>query len=103
MSLTGNFVDAGTALGIGIVNRVLPHDELLPVTRQLAGAIAEQDRHMVRTMRHDWNATSGRPIDDARLIHHNYAAETGSRNVAGSDLAARREAALSRSRAQRRA
>jgi enoyl-CoA hydratase len=36
MSLTGNFVDAAEALRIGLVNHVVPHDDLLPFTRQLA-------------------------------------------------------------------
>ena len=41
MSITGNFVDAGEALRIGLVNHVVPHDELLPFTRQLAAQIAD--------------------------------------------------------------
>ena len=32
MSITGNFVDADEALRIGLVNHVVPHDDLLPVT-----------------------------------------------------------------------
>jgi enoyl-CoA hydratase len=40
MSITGNFVDAGEALRIGLVNHVVPHDELLPFTSKLAGDIA---------------------------------------------------------------
>jgi enoyl-CoA hydratase len=35
MSLTGNFVDAAEALRIGLVNHVLPHDQLLAFTREL--------------------------------------------------------------------
>ena len=33
LSITGNFVDAAEALRIGLVNHVVPHDELLPFTR----------------------------------------------------------------------
>jgi len=40
MSITGNFVDAAEALRIGLVNHVVPHDELLPFTARLAGEIA---------------------------------------------------------------
>ena len=36
MSLTGNFVEADEALRLGLVNHVVPHDELLGVARQLA-------------------------------------------------------------------
>ena len=34
MSFTGNFVDARTALRLGLVNHVVAHDELLPFCRQ---------------------------------------------------------------------
>lgn len=40
MSITGNFVDAAEALRIGLVNHVVPHDELLTFTARLAGEIA---------------------------------------------------------------
>jgi enoyl-CoA hydratase/carnithine racemase len=36
MSITGNFVDAEEALRLGLVNHVVPHEELAPVTRALA-------------------------------------------------------------------
>ena len=34
LSITGNFVDADEALRIGLVNHVVPHEELLPFTRR---------------------------------------------------------------------
>src|SRR5439155_17784395 len=40
MSLTGNFVDAGTALRIGLANHVVPHAELLGFAVGLARAVA---------------------------------------------------------------
>jgi len=40
MSITGNFVDAGEALRIGLVNHVVPHDDLLPRTERLVRDIA---------------------------------------------------------------
>src|SRR6202022_4367799 len=73
MSLTGNFVDAATALRIGIANHVVSHDELIPLALSLAEAIAEQDRTMVATMRRDWDATNGVTIDEARRIHDDHA------------------------------
>jgi enoyl-CoA hydratase len=50
LSTTGNFLDASTALTWGLVNHVLPHDELLPFARQLAADIAGVDRKAVRQM-----------------------------------------------------
>jgi len=40
LSITGNFIDAAEALRLGLVNHVVPHDELLPFVHQLAGQIA---------------------------------------------------------------
>ncbi|MET0458686.1 MAG: enoyl-CoA hydratase-related protein, partial [Ilumatobacteraceae bacterium] len=53
MSLTGNFVDAETALRIGLVNHVVAHADLVPFTLALAASIAEQPRQMVVAMRED--------------------------------------------------
>jgi len=37
---TGRVIDADEAVSIGLVSRVVPHDELLPAARALAGTIA---------------------------------------------------------------
>jgi enoyl-CoA hydratase len=50
MSTTGNFLDAPTAFAWGLVNHVVPHDELLPVARELAADIAGNDQAGVRRM-----------------------------------------------------
>jgi enoyl-CoA hydratase len=50
LSTTGNFLDAATALRWGLVNHVVPHDELLPFCRQLGNDIATVDRRAVRRM-----------------------------------------------------
>jgi enoyl-CoA hydratase/carnithine racemase len=39
MSITGEFVDATEALRLGLVNHVVPHDDLLPFTREIAARI----------------------------------------------------------------
>lgn len=48
VSLTGNFIDAQTALAWGLVNRVVPPEELLPQSRSLAGDILSCPQDMVR-------------------------------------------------------
>jgi enoyl-CoA hydratase len=102
MSLTGNFVDAATALRIGIANHVVPHAELLPTAMGLAAAIAESDRDMVAAMREDWDATSGLPVREARRLHLVNASDAGyTGRATASGIAARRDAVLGRSRAQR--
>lgn len=40
LALTGDIVDAERALEIGLVGRVVPHDQLLPAALELAGRIA---------------------------------------------------------------
>lgn len=51
MSFTGNFVDAEEALQLGLVNHVVPHDELIPFTRSIASDIIGNERLAVRAIR----------------------------------------------------
>jgi enoyl-CoA hydratase len=50
MSVTGNFVDAATALAWGLVNHVVAHEELLPFSCRLAADVASIDRAAVARM-----------------------------------------------------
>lgn len=102
MSLTGNFVDAATAVRIGIANHLVAHEDLLPFSIGLAAAIAENDRTMVATMRRDWDASASTPLAEGRRIHEEHARQGGFRSEAtGEGIAARREAVMIRSRQQR--
>lgn len=58
MSATGNFVDAPTALAWGLVNHVVPHDELLDAARALAGDIASNDAAAVRRIYATYDANA---------------------------------------------
>ncbi len=87
MSLTGNFVDADTALRIGLANHVVPHEELVPYALELAAAIAEQDRSMVSAMREDWAATDRLPFAAAHAAHQRFAEEHGYRDGTAEALA----------------
>jgi enoyl-CoA hydratase len=51
MSFTGNFMLADEALAFGLVNHVVPHDQLLPFTRKLAQDIIGNDQPGVRQIR----------------------------------------------------
>jgi len=102
MSLTGNFVDAATALRIGLVNHVVPHEQLLPFTLELAQAIAEQDRAMVATLRRDWDETAALSRDEAYRRHMEIGREAGFHGSANRDtLRTHRDAVMARSRTQR--
>jgi enoyl-CoA hydratase len=84
MSMTGDFVDAETALRIGLANHVVAHDDLLNVALGLAVSIAEQDPAMVAAMRSDWDDTGALPILEAHRRHHDTAVRSGF-GAAGSD------------------
>jgi len=101
MSMTGNFVDAPTALRVGLANHVKPHDELLPFALGLAEAIADADPKMVSAMRRDWDANVGTPVAEGRRVHREHAIAGGFGRNTGSDIAGRRETVLARSRVQR--
>jgi enoyl-CoA hydratase len=51
MSFTGNFMLADEALAFGLVNHVVPHEELIPFTRRLALDIIGNDQPGVRQIR----------------------------------------------------
>ncbi len=48
MTLTGDRIDAETALAWGMVSRVVPHDELLYAAKDLADRIAKNPPHALR-------------------------------------------------------
>lgn len=51
MSFSGNFLSAEEALRFGLVNHVVPHEDLMPFTRRLAMDICGNDRAGVRQIR----------------------------------------------------
>jgi enoyl-CoA hydratase len=98
LSLTGNFLTADDALRYGLVNHVVPHDELLPFARRLAGDIVHNDqrgvRHLLQHYRHMANAAT---LDEAHLIE-GYMAETW--RPEPSQVAERRSDVMARGRSQ---
>jgi enoyl-CoA hydratase len=51
MSFTGNFMLADEALAFGLVNHVVPHEQLMPFTRQIALDIIGNEQDGVRQIR----------------------------------------------------
>jgi len=51
MSFTGNFVDAIEAHRLGLVNRVVPHDDLVAITVEIGNNIATADQDAVRALK----------------------------------------------------
>jgi enoyl-CoA hydratase/carnithine racemase len=99
ISLTGDFVDAAEAHRIGLVNRLVPHAQLLPTALELARSIAEQPRALVRATRRCWDATSGLAPEAARHEHLEHLRAYGATFTA-TDLAERRDDVVARAKRQ---
>ena len=65
LSLTGTLIDADEALRIGLVNHVVPHDELMPRAHELAQAIRANDQDAVRRQVALYRRGAGVPFEDA--------------------------------------
>jgi enoyl-CoA hydratase len=68
MAITGRFLEADDALRAGLVNHVVPHDELLPFTYALAADIRALDRDTVRDLLALFRRTPGLAVDDALVL-----------------------------------
>ena len=101
MSATGNFVDAQTALAWGLVNHVVPHDELLPFCRRLAADIVSNDAAAVRRILRTYDEGALVTGAEAWRIEARAAAEwLRSGGARASDIEARRAAVIERGRSQ---
>lgn len=99
LSLTGNYLSAGEALRIGLVNRVVPKDQLMGAARELAGQIASADQTIVRQMKRLIDLASRTTLAEGlRLEQDFYASFNRSRPAI--DFEARRRAVQERGRAQ---
>ncbi|MEY2399765.1 MAG: enoyl-CoA hydratase [Actinomycetota bacterium] len=79
MSLTGNFMGADEALAFGLVNRVVAHDDLLPVTLSVAADIAGNDQRSVRALLGEYREITGSIYDAGLVIEAQKAKEWNSR------------------------
>lgn len=100
LSATGNFLDASTALAWGLVNHVVPHEELLAFTAGLARAVVGNDQAGVRRMFATYDEVTGSVYDEAWAIEDrvNRAWLTG--GIDAAEVARRREAIVERGRTQ---
>jgi enoyl-CoA hydratase/carnithine racemase len=65
MLLTGEPIDAATALDWGLVNRVVPREELEPAVLELVGAIARSSAYTVSTGKRAFYSQIDRAEDEA--------------------------------------
>jgi enoyl-CoA hydratase len=98
LSLTGNFLSADEAFRLGLVNHVVPHDELLPFARSLAGDIVSNDQRGVRRLLQHYREIANAPtLGDAHGIE---GAMAESWEIRRAEVGERRSAVTARGRSQ---
>ncbi len=99
LSLTGNFIDAQTALAWGLVNRVVPAAALLPAARKLAADMAQMPGEMLMAYKSLIDDGYGLPFRAAMALE---AERSGAFNagVSAEDIEARRAGVQARGRSQ---
>ena len=100
MSTTGNFLAAHEALLFGLVNHVVPHDELLPFTRDIAKDIIGNDQRGVRRMLETYAATTGTTVADGWQVERRMATEWQAGTFDPAEVERRRAAIMERGRQQ---
>jgi enoyl-CoA hydratase len=101
MSATGNFVDADTALTWGLVNHVVPHEQLMPAARSLARDVAGNDGAGVRQILATYQEGAlGTAAAGWRLEARVAGEWLRSGHGQAGDIASRRDAITSRGRTQ---
>ncbi len=99
MTLSGNFLGADEALACGLVNRLVPHGELVAAAQALARDISCNDRGVVARLKRQYDEgallTAGEGLRREAEAFREYNA-----TLDPSRLAARRESVLERNRGQ---
>ncbi len=100
MSVTGNYVDAATALVWGLVNHVVPHEELLPFAKQLAADVVSNDPMGVRQMLQTYAEGSLGTAEAAWTLEDRVSREWEGPGFDPASIEARRQKIIDRGRAQ---
>jgi enoyl-CoA hydratase len=100
LSATGNFCSAEQALAWGLVNHVVPHDELLPFTRELALAAVHNDTRGVRRMLATYDQIAASIYDRGWSIEDRVNREWWDDTFDPSELSRRRRDVIARGRRQ---
>jgi enoyl-CoA hydratase len=100
MSITGNYIDAPTALAWGLVNHVVPHDELLPFCRQLAADAVSNDQRGVRRMIQTYNEVTDTTVGEGWKIEAKVSRDWEGAGFDPAEIEARRMKVVERGRSQ---
>ncbi len=99
ISFTGNFIDAKTAEAWGLVNRVVPPEELVPVAQKLAADMATCVPRVLRGYKRLIDEGFGLPLTEA-LAYELEAAIASAKEMTAATLGERRTGILDRGREQ---
>lgn len=99
LSLTGNYLSAADAERMGLVNRVVPRDQLIKTARELAGQILSSDQMIVRNLKRLYDLSSHATLGDALRIEQDFFQAYRQRGHL-QNMDERREAVMSRGRSQ---
>jgi enoyl-CoA hydratase len=99
LSLTGNYLAAREAERMGLVNRVVPMDQLLPTAQGLAAQILGANQGVVRQMKRLYDLTTRASLHDGLRIEQDFFRAF---NSGGSlrDFDQRRQSVMERGRSQ---
>jgi enoyl-CoA hydratase len=100
MSTTGNYVDAEQALDWGLVNHVVPHDELLAFCADLAADIVSNDQAGVRQILGTYREVVATTVSEGWQIEGRRAAAWPGNRWDPDEIAKRRQAVVDRGRSQ---
>ncbi|HEU5300726.1 MAG TPA: enoyl-CoA hydratase [Acidimicrobiia bacterium] len=100
LSATGNFIDASTALAWGLVNHVVPHEDLLPFTRDLARAVVGNDQVAVQRMFATYAEIAASVYDDGWAIEDRVNRAWLADGIDAAEVGRRRSAIEERGRTQ---
>lgn len=100
LSLTGNFLDAQTALAWGLVNHVVDPGDLLVTARGLAAEIAGNDQRGVARMLETYRAVTGTTVDEGWQVEARMGSEWARGGIDPASIEARRQAIVDRGRSQ---
>jgi len=100
LSATGNYIDADTALAWGLVNHVVPHDELLPFCRQLGQAVVSNDPAGVRRMMQTYAEIAATIYDPGWEIEDRVNRDWLAAGIDHEEVGRRRQSIVERGRSQ---
>ncbi|HVN88175.1 MAG TPA: enoyl-CoA hydratase [Candidatus Binataceae bacterium] len=99
MSLTGNYISAHEAEKLGLVNRVVPRDQLMATAREMATQIAGANRNIVRQMKQLYKRTTRNALGEAMQLEQDAFNEFNRRADLG-ELAQVGDSVIARGRTQ---